>query len=60
MDLDVRPVLGEEDPEEEKENNKRVKQAEEDKDWYLSEELRFKSRVAAITRAQPRQQRMMW
>ena len=42
---------------EEQENSKRIMQAEEDKDWLLLEELQFKSRVAAITTAQPRQQR---
>ena len=58
MNLDARQVLGEEDSEDEQETSERLKQAEEDQDRYLVEELQFKSRVAAITRAQPTQQRM--
>ena len=56
--LEYRPVLGEQDPEEEQENSAKMKQAEEDRDWNLLAEMQFKSRVAAVTRVTPKHQRM--
>ena len=56
--LEYRPVLGEEDPEDEQENSAKMKQAQEDEDWNLLAELQFKSRVAAVTRVTPKHQRM--
>ena len=56
--LEYRTVLGEQDPEDEQKNSAKMKQAAEDGDWELLAEMQFKSRVAAVTRVTPKQQRM--